>query len=276
MSRLWFITGVSTGLGRAIAETALATGDTVVGTLRDPAASPAFEALEPGRAHAVLVDVRDEAGVRTVVADVTSRLGPIDVLVNNAGYGLEGAVEEVTTAQARAQFDVNVFGVLNVLQAVLPGMRTRRSGRILNVTSIGGLTAFPGVGIYNGSKFAVEGISEALGKEVAHLGIKVTAVEPGSFRTDWAGRSMVHVETPIADYDPSAGEFRRSLYARSGRQAGDPRKAAAAILRIVEDADPPQHLLLGPDALAALETKLARLQADVARWSSVSSGTNHD
>jgi NAD(P)-dependent dehydrogenase (short-subunit alcohol dehydrogenase family) len=272
--RTWFITGVSTGLGRAIAQAALDAGDSVVGTLRDSSARHAFEAIAPGRAHAVLVDVRDEAGVRDVVADVTKRIGPIDVLVNNAGYGLEGAIEEVSLEQARAQFDVNVFGALAVIKAVLPGMRARRRGHVINVTSIGGLTGIPGVGIYNGSKFALEGISEALAKEVEPLGIRVTAVEPGAFRTDWAGRSLVHAESSISDYDKTAGEFRRTLEQHNGHQPGDPRKAAEAIVGIVDAPDPPLHLLLGPDALAMADEKIDKLQAEIRRWESVTIGTN--
>jgi NAD(P)-dependent dehydrogenase (short-subunit alcohol dehydrogenase family) len=272
--RTWLITGVRTGLGRAIAEAALQAGDRVVGTLRGAVDLPEFDALAPGRSHGVLLDVRDEAAVRDTVADVTARLGPIDVLVNNAGYGLEGAIEEVTLQQARDQFDVNVFGALAVTQAVLPGMRARRRGHVINMTSMGGLTSFAGVGIYNGSKFALEGISEALAKEVAPLGIKVTAVEPGAFRTDWAGRSMAHAKSPIADYDETAGAYRRALAQRNGHQPGDPRKAAEAILRIVADPAPPLHLLLGPDALALVGEKLGRLQTEIARWAPLSAATD--
>jgi len=272
--RTWLITGVRTGFGRAIAEAVLAAGDRVVGTLRGAGDLPEYDALAPGRAYGVLLDVRDQAAVRDVVADVTSRFGGIDVLINNAGYGLEGAIEEVTLDQARDQFDVNVFGALAVTQAVLPGMRARRRGHIINVTSMGGLTAFPGVGIYNGSKFALEGISEALAKEVAPLGIKVTAVEPGAFRTDWAGRSMAHAQRPIADYEETVGKYRRLLAERNGHQPGDPRKLAAAILRIVDEPDPPLHLLLGPDALALVGEKLDRLRSEIARWAPLSSATN--
>jgi NAD(P)-dependent dehydrogenase (short-subunit alcohol dehydrogenase family) len=274
--RIWFITGVSSGLGRALAETVLAKGDTVIGTLRDPAACPSFEALAPDRAHAVLLDVREDDRVRGIVSDVTARIGPIDVLVNNAGYGLEGAVEEASLAEAHAQFDVNVFGALSVLKAVLPDMRARGSGHILNISSIAGLTSFPGVGIYNGSKFALEGITEALAKEVAPLGIRVTLVEPGAFRTDWAGRSLVHAAHRIEDYDATAGAFRREMAARSGKQMGDPRKAAEAIVAAVEADEPPLHLLLGPDALAAAQAKIDALLADIEKWSSVTRATSFE
>ena len=202
------------------------------------------------------------------------KTGGIDVLVNNAGYGLEGAVEEVTLEQIRSQFEVNVFGAVSVIQTALPYMRKRRAGHIVNITSMGGLTAFPGVGIYNGSKFALEGISEALAKEVKPLGIKVIIVAPGSFRTDWAGRSMVHVDGQIDDYKATAGAFRKSLAQRNGRQPGDPKKAAEAIIAAVDAADPPLHLLLGPDALRFVGEKLGSLQAEILKWAPVSAATN--
>jgi NAD(P)-dependent dehydrogenase (short-subunit alcohol dehydrogenase family) len=270
----WLITGVSSGFGRALAEAVLAKGNTVAGTLRNQAAKADFEKLAPGKAIGILLDVTDEASVRRGVAEAEKKTGGIDVLVNNAGYGLEGAVEEVTLDQIRAQFEVNVFGAVSVIQAALPAMRKHRSGHIINITSMGGLTAFPGVGIYNGSKFALEGISEALAKEVKPLGIKVTIVAPGSFRTDWAGRSMVHVDGAIADYEATAGAFRKSLQQRNGRQPGDPEKAAEAIIAAVEAAEPPLHLLLGPDALRFVGEKLGALQAEILRWAPVSAATN--
>jgi len=272
----WFITGVSSGFGRALAEAVLAKGHTVVGTVRQEKARAPFEALAPGKAHAVVADVTDEAGVHRTVDDVVAKHGGIDVLVNNAGYGLEGAVEEVTLDQVRRQFEVNVFGAVAVIQAVLPYMRKARSGHIINITSMGGLTSFPGVGIYNGSKFALEGISEALAKEVKPLGIKVTIVEPGSFRTDWAGRSMEHVEKPIADYETTAGAYRQSLAQRNGRQGGDPRKAAEAIILVTEAEQPPLRLLLGPDALRFVGEKLGAQQAEMLKWAPVSASTNFD
>lgn len=272
----WFITGVSSGFGRALAEAVLAKGDNVIGTVRQEAARAPFEALAPGKAFAVVLDVTDEVAVHEVVDDVAAKHGAIDVLVNNAGYGLEGAVEEVSLDQVRRQFEVNVFGAVAMMQAVLPHMRKQRSGHIINITSMGGLTAFPGVGIYNGSKFALEGISEALSKEVKPLGIKVTIVAPGSFRTDWAGRSKEHVEKPIADYESTAGAFRQSLVQRNGKQGGDPRKAAAAIILATEAEQPPLHLLLGPDALRFVGEKLGALQSEMAKWALVSASTNFD
>jgi len=271
----WLITGVSSGFGRALAEAVLAKGDRVAGTVRKAAAKAEFETLAPGRALGILLDVTDEASVRRGIGEAEERTGGgVDVLVNNAGYGFEGAIEEATPAQIRAQFEVNVFGAVAVIQAVLPHMRRRRAGHIVNITSMGGLTAFPGVGIYNGSKFALEGISEALAKEVKPLGIKVTIVEPGSFRTDWAGRSMVHVERPIADYEETAGLFRRALAQRNGRQPGDPRKAARAIIQAVEAETPPLHLLLGTDALRLVGEKLGALETEIMRWAPVSVSTD--
>ena len=230
----WLITGVSSGFGRALAEAVVKKGGSVAGTVRKDKDKSAFEAIAPGRAFAILLDVTDEKAVHRGVKEAEQKLDGIDVLVNNAGYGFEGALEEASLADFRAQFDVNVFGAVAMMQAVLPLMRARRRGHIVNISSIGGLAAFPGIGAYHGSKFALEGISESLAKEVKHLGIKVTIVEPGGFRTDWAGRSMQHIEHTIADYEPSAGTFRRSLAERDGRQAGDPRKAAEAIILAVE------------------------------------------
>ncbi len=273
--RTWFITGISTGLGKALAEHLLAQGERVAGTFRSAEGKAQFDLLVPGRSLGVLLDVTDEAAIPSAVADVERQTGGIDVLVNNAGYGLEGAIEETTMAQVRKQFDVNVFGAVAVMQAVLPGMRARRRGHILNITSMGGIIAFPGVGIYNGSKFALEGISESLSKEVAGLGIKVTIVEPGSFRTDWAGRSMVHIDNPIADYENTAGAFRRGLAGRNGKQPGDPQKAAAAILLVVNAEQPPLHLLLGHDALEYVGQKLGALQSEILKWAPVSTSTNY-
>lgn len=270
----WFITGVSSGFGRALSEVLLAKGETVAGTVRTDAAKAEFEKLSPGKAIPIRLDVTDAASVNHGVEEAITKTGSIDVLVNNAGYGLEGAVEEVTLDQIRSQFEVNVFGAVAVIQAVLPHMRERRAGHIINITSMGGLTAFPGVGIYNGSKYALEGISEALAKEVKPLGIKVTIVEPGSFRTDWAGRSMIHVEKIIPDYEATAGAFRQSLAQRNGRQAGDPKKAAEAIIAAVNAPEPPLHLLLGPDALRFVGEKLGALQTEILRWASVSAATN--
>ena len=270
----WLITGVSSGFGRARAEAIFKKGGSVAGTLRKESELAEFERLAPGRAFPVLLDVTDEKAVYRGVKEAEQKTGGIDVLVNNAGYGFEGALEESTLADFRAQFDVNVFGAVAMMQAVLPHMRARRRGHIVNISSIGGLAAFPGISAYNGSKFALEGISESLAKEVKHLGIKVTIVEPGGFRTDWAGRSMQHAERKIADYDASAGAFRRMLAERNGRQAGDPAKAAQAIILAVESEDAPLRLLLGPDALRLAGEKIGPFITELLKWAPVSAGTN--
>jgi NAD(P)-dependent dehydrogenase (short-subunit alcohol dehydrogenase family) len=272
--KTWLVTGVSSGFGRALAEAALSRGDRVVGTLRQEAQRAEFDALAPGRAFGVILDVRQDADVRRVVGEIETTVGPIDVLVNNAGYGYEGSIEEASMADIRAQFDVNVFGAISVIQAVLPFMRQRRAGRILNVTSMGGLMTFPGVGIYHGSKFALEGISETLVKEVAEFGIKVTAIEPGSFRTDWAGRSMQRGARTIADYDASFEPIRKARAARSGNQPGDPLKAAQAILQVADAPNPPVHLLLGSDALSLVREKLDGLKQEIDAWEHVTVGTD--
>jgi NAD(P)-dependent dehydrogenase (short-subunit alcohol dehydrogenase family) len=272
--KTWLVTGVSSGFGRALAQAALSRGDRVVGTLRQEAQCAEFAALAPGRAFGVVLDVRNHDDVQRVVGEIESTVGPVDVLVNNAGYGYEGSIEEASMADVRAQFDVNVFGAISVIQAVLPFMRKRRAGRILNVTSMGGLMTFPGVGIYHGSKFALEGINETLAKEVAEFGIKVTAIEPGSFRTDWAGRSMQRGARTIADYDASFEPIREARAARSGKQPGDPLKAAQAILQVADAANPPVHLLLGSDALALVRAKLDGLKQEIDAWEHVTVGTD--
>ena len=215
-----FITGVSSGFGRALAQEALAAGHKVIGTVRNHDAQQAFEALHPHRAFARLLDVTEFAQINDVVAEVESHIGAIDVLVNNAGYGHEGIMEESSLAEMRHQFEVNVFGAAAMMKAVLPGMRQRRSGHIINITSMGGYITMPGIAWYCGSKFALEGISETLGKEVKPFGIHVTAVAPGSFRTEWAGRSMIRTPRAIADYDALFDPIRQS----GSRHAGDNRQ----------------------------------------------------
>lgn len=273
MAKTFFITGVSSGFGRALAKAALQDGHVVVGSVRKARDKEAFEALGPN-AHAVILDVTDTAQIRPAVAGIEARLGAIDVLVNNAGYGHEGILEESSIDDLRRQFEVNVFGAVAMIQAVLPAMRKRRSGHILNITSMGGIATFPGLSYYHGSKFALEGISETLGKEVKDLGIKVTAIEPGGFRTDWAGRSMVRAERSIADYDAIFEPIRKRRIEFSGRQTGDPEKAAQAMLKVALSDDPPAHLLLGSDAVRYVEEKLASLQADIAAWKPVSLATD--
>lgn len=268
------ITGVSSGFGRALAQEALAAGYRVVGTLRNPDAAAAFEALAPGHAVARILDVTDFAAIAPVVDEIEKSVGPISVLVNNAGYGHEGVMEESPLSEMQRQFDVNVFGAVAMMRAVLPHMRARRAGRILNVTSMGGFITMPGIAYYCGSKFALEGISEALGKEVQGFGIHVTAVAPGSFRTDWAGRSMVRSPRVIGDYDGVFDPVRLRRQEVSGKQLGDPLKAARAMLQVIESEAPPAHLLLGSDALALVRQKLESLAVELERWEALTCSTD--
>ncbi|KRA01118.1 oxidoreductase [Achromobacter sp. Root565] len=268
------ITGVSSGFGRALAEEALAAGHRVVGTVRGEPARLAFESLSPGAAIGRILDVTDFDAIDGVVADIEASAGAIDVLVNNAGYGHEGVMEESPLSEMRRQFDVNVFGAVAMIKAVLPFMRQRRRGHILNITSMGGHITMPGIAYYCGSKFALEGISEALGKEVQPLGIAVTAVAPGSFRTDWAGRSMTRPPRAIADYDAIFDPIRKAREEKSGHQLGDPRKAARAMLAAINADHPPAHLLLGSDALGLVRGKLAALREELTAWETVTKSTD--
>ncbi|MBN8747463.1 MAG: oxidoreductase [Variovorax sp.] len=273
--KTFFITGISSGFGQVLASAALAAGHRVVGTARSRESASAFEALQPGRAFARQLDVTDHPAVLAVAREVEATVGPVDVLVNNAGYGHEGILEESPLEDMRRQFEVNVFGAVAVIKAFLPFMRVRRRGRILNITSMGGFITMPGIAYYCGSKFALEGISEALGKEVEGFGIDVTAVAPGSFRTDWAGRSMVRTPRSIGDYDAVFDPVRARRQAVSGRQLGDPAKAAAAMLHIATAAGkPPAHLVLGSDALGLVRDHLADLQAQLTQWESLTRSTD--
>ncbi|AGL17964.1 oxidoreductase [Actinoplanes sp. N902-109] len=272
MTKTLLITGASSGLGRALAVAALDAGHTVVGTVRS--AGDSFAALHPHRAHARILDVTDDAAVATVIGEVEQTVGPIDALIANAGYGLEGTFEETPLPDLRAQFEVNVFGAAATIQAVLPFMRERRRGHILGVTSMGGLAGFPGVSAYCGSKYALEGILESLGKEVEPFGVHVTAVAPGSFRTDWAGRSMTRVPRTITDYDELFDPIRAARRKASGQQLGDPARAAAAILRILDVAEPPRHLVLGSDALRVVLAGRAAVDRDITAWEELGRSTD--
>jgi NAD(P)-dependent dehydrogenase (short-subunit alcohol dehydrogenase family) len=268
----WFITGVSSGLGRALGKAVLADGGVVVGTVRREADRTAFEALSP-QATGVLMDVADTAAVKRAVETAEARMGGIDILVNNAGYGLVGAIEEVSLDEMRAQFEVNVFGPLAVIQAALPGMRARRSGRILNVTSVSGMSAWGGTGIYNASKFALTGATLALAQEVAELGIRVTNIAPGGMRTDYSGRSLMLSERTIDDYE-GVGHFpRRVLREHLGQETGDPDKTAAAILQIAKADNPPRHLVLGADAVHYATRAAGQFQIDLSDWLTLSIST---
>lgn len=274
--KTFLITGVNSGFGKAFAAAALADGHTVLGTVRNEDNRVVFESTLPGRAHAVVLDVTDFDAIEKSIPQLLATHGHIDVLVNNAGYGHEGTLEESSLAEMERQFDVNVFGAVAMIKAVLPSMRTRRSGHIINITSMGGFITMPGIAYYCGSKFALEGISEVLGKEVAGFGIKVTAVAPGSFRTDWAGRSMVRSDRTVQDYDALFEPIRKARQAKSGAQTGDPAKAAQALLMIVKDPSPPAHLLLGKDALELVRGKLAAMSKEIDTWETVTGSTDHE
>jgi NAD(P)-dependent dehydrogenase (short-subunit alcohol dehydrogenase family) len=273
--RTWLITGVSSGMGRAYAEAALAAGHTVIGTVRNEGDRLDFEQIEPGRAHAVVLDVSDFAAIAPAVARLLQTVGPIDVLVNNAGYGHEGTLEESPLDDLLRQFDVNVFGAVAMIKAVLPQMRERRTGHIVNITSMAGLAALPGIAYYCGSKFALEGISESLAQEVAPFGVQVTALAPGSFRTEWAGRSMVRANRQIADYDAVFDPIREARKAKSGHQAGDPVKAAQVLLDLVDAEKAPLHLVLGSDALRLVRKRNDAFGAELDLWEPVSQTTDY-
>ena len=273
-NKTFFITGVSSGFGLALSREALAVGHRVIGTVRTDEARRDFEALGDGNAHAILLDVTDIDAIPDAVADAESRFGDVDVLVNNAGYGHEGIFEESPLNEMRRQFEVNVFGAVAVTQAFVPRFRERRRGHIVNITSMGGFITMPGIAYYCGSKFALEGISEVLGKELRPFGVYVTAVAPGGFRTDWAGRSMQRSPRSIADYDALFDPIRQARHERSGKQLGDPAKAAKAILTLVGLEDPPAHLLLGSDAISLVRDKLIALAADIDKWESLTRSTD--
>jgi NAD(P)-dependent dehydrogenase (short-subunit alcohol dehydrogenase family) len=263
---VWLVTGCSTGIGRAIAVAALERGHRVAVTARNPEAVADLVLAHPERAIACRLDVTDRLQIRAAVAATEQAFGSIDVLVNNAGYGYMAALEEGDDHEVRRLFDTNYFGVVDTLKAVLPGMRTRRAGRIINMSSMTGLVANPPNVYYSSTKFALEALTEALAKEVAPFGIKVTAIEPGAFRTDWATRSMKETTTPIADYAATVGARREHIKAFADKLPGDPAKVAAAVLRVSELDDPPLHLLLGNDVLVAFRHKLADLTASIDAW----------
>jgi NADP-dependent 3-hydroxy acid dehydrogenase YdfG len=272
--RIWFITGASTGFGRTLAEEVLKAGGKVVATARNRDKVADLEAKFPQMAKAIALDVTDAVQVDSAVTQAFAQFGRVDVLVNNAGYGLAGAIEEVSEAEYMPMFETNVFGLLRVTRAFLPHLRKQRSGHILNLSSIGGLVASPGMGYYNATKFAVEGLSEALAVEVAPLGIRVTVIEPGPFRTDFLGRSGVVAKIRIADYDATAGGMRKYFAENDGKQKGDPLRAVHAMMQVVESPNPPLRLLLGASALQRLRSKLATWEKEIAVWEKVTVGAD--
>ncbi|MGV1833051.1 oxidoreductase [Agrobacterium vitis] len=274
MSRkTFFITGANSGFGLAIATAAAQMGHQVIGTVRSEIARSALAAAVPA-IHPVLCDVTAFDRIPDVVRDTEEKHGPVDVLINNAGYGHEGVIEESPLEEMRRQFDVNVFGAVAVAKAFIPRFRERRQGFIVNVTSMGGMITMPGIGYYCGSKFALQGISEVMRSEMAPFGVHVTTLCPGSFRTDWAGRSMIRTERSIADYDSLFDPIREARQAVSGKQLGDPEKLAAAVLILVETDNPPPQLLLGSDALKHVSARIKRLQEEIDAWTSVTVSTD--
>ena len=271
-SSVWFVTGCSTGFGREIARHVLERGYRAVVTARNPDDLKEFV----GRAHALVLrlDVTDGAQVDAAIAAATEEFGGIDVLVNNAGIGYIGAVEESEEDQVRRMFEVNVFGLGRMIQAVLPGMRQKRAGCIVNISSVGGIRSFPALGYYNATKFAVEGLSDALCQEVEPLGIKVMVVEPSGFRTDWAGRSANESVSRIDDYEATAGARRDLLRANSGKQPGDPVRAARAIVDAAASQNTPRHLLLGNAAYDLATAKLQTLLKEYSAWEMVARGAD--
>jgi NAD(P)-dependent dehydrogenase (short-subunit alcohol dehydrogenase family) len=270
----WLITGCSTGFGREIALAALRAGHQVAVTARNAGAVADITADFGDRALALPLDVTDGAQIAAAVAATDHAFGGIDVLVNNAGYGYMSAVEEGDDAEIRKLFDTNYFGAVDMIKAVLPAMRQRRSGHIVNISSMTGLVANPPNAYYSSTKFALEALTEALATEVAPLGIKVTAIEPGAFRTDWATRSMKESATPIGDYDDNVGVRKTLIKEFADHLPGDPRKVADAVLMVTSVDDPPLRLLLGRDVLKATRDKIATLSASIDEWEAVTKDVN--
>ncbi|MBC8151424.1 MAG: SDR family NAD(P)-dependent oxidoreductase [Bacteroidetes bacterium] len=259
----WFITGISTGLGKALADEVMEAGDFVIGTLRTQEQVDDFNKTHKDSAYAIRLDVTRAEDIRNATGVVLEKFTRIDVLVNNAGIGFVGAIEETSSEETRAVFDANFFGALELTKAFLPMFRQQKSGHILQISSHGGIKAFAGFGIYNASKFALEGFSEALAQEIQPLGIKLTLVEPGPFRTNFAGTGLGLAKAIINDYSATAGVFRERIKSIDGKQEGDPRKAARAIIQIARSANPPLRLVLGKIAIGTITSKIESLQNDL-------------
>ena len=272
---VWFITGCSSGFGRALATLVLERGWRAVVTARNAGQVEGLVARCPDRGIALALDVTDRAEIATAVQAAEARFGAIDVLVNNAGYGYQTSVEEGDDANVRALFETNVFGLAALMRAVLPGMRVRRRGHIVNLSSVAGFVGFPGSGYYAATKHAVEGLSDALGKEVGPLGIHVMCVEPGPFRTDFAGRSLRQTLSRFGDYESTVNARLRTLAGRSGTQPGDPVRAAAAIIEAVQAAQPPRHLVLGAMGIENVRKSLAETLEEIDTWKQTSLGADY-
>lgn len=268
-NKIWFITGISSGLGKALAQTVMHNGDFVIGTFRNQTQADIFNNHYKDNAFALTMDITKPTEIEKAVKLVTVKFGKIDILVNNAGFGLAGAIEETSTAETREIFEANFFGTLLLTQTFLPLLRQQKNGHIIQISSHGGFKAFPGFGIYNASKFALEGFSEALAIEVAPLGIKLTIVEPGPFRTNFAGISFKQANKTIADYNPTAGAFRERMKQLNGKQEGDPIKASQAIIDITKLDAPPLRLPLGKIAIVSLTAKLDSVQKDISTYKDI-------
>ncbi len=266
MPRNWMITGASSGFGRALAKAALRQGDTVAVTARHPEALEELAQSHPGQVHPLALDLTEPTSVAAAAAATERTLGQVDVLVNNAGFGVIGAVEEMTPAEYRPMMEANFFGTIELTRALLPGMRRHRAGHIVNISSVAGITARPGYGFYAASKFALEGLSESLAGELAPLGIRVTLVEPGPFRTEFTGRSLRLAEQVIDDYAATSGASRETVTNRHGNQPGDPQRAAEVILEAVAMEQPPLRIPLGSYAYGRIREKLAAVAADIDTW----------
>lgn len=275
MSKVWFITGSSRGLGRSLTAALLAKGEQVAATARRPGQLAALAAQYPEQLYSLQLDVTDEAAVNKAVKDAVDHFGKIDVVVNNAGFGITGAAEAFTTGQITSQVNTNLYGPIYVTRAALPYLRRQRSGHILQISSLGGRIGTAGLSIYQATKFALVGFSEALSKEIAPLGIKLTIIEPGGFRTDWAGDSMSFAKE-IPDYDQTVGVRVKWFKDPAQQMAGDPDKAAKAMIDVVAHPEPPLHLLLGSDAVGILKKVEAARQAEMEKWLPVSLSTDHD
>ncbi|WP_348822165.1 oxidoreductase [Flavobacterium aestuarii] len=271
--KTWFITGISSGLGKALAQAVIDKGDFVIGTFRNPSQTDLFNDQHKDKAFSLTLDVTNSSRIEKAVKLVNEKFGQIDVLVNNAGYGLAGAIEETSMEETRKIFEANFFGSLKLTQSFLPIFRNQKSGHIIQISSHGGFKAFAGFGIYNATKFALEGFSEALAQEVAPIGIKVTIVEPGPFRTNFAGSGFKLAKQTIEDYNTTAGLFRERIKGVDGKQEGNPDKAAQAIYDITKSHNPPLRLPLGKIALLSLTTKLENVKTDLDNFKHIAENT---
>jgi NAD(P)-dependent dehydrogenase (short-subunit alcohol dehydrogenase family) len=277
MQKTLLITGASKGFGFEIAKAALAAGDLVIATVRNKADQLVEKLGNDANLFVVVMDVSNELQVQDAVKLGIAQYGHIDVLINNAGYGMVSAIEEASDAEVRQQYDTNVFGLLNVTRAVLPHMRRRRSGYVINISSMFGFDVIPGWGLYGSTKFAIEGISKGLAIELAPLGIKVTAVEPGLFSTDFlSAESSIASKNPIDDYKDSVGQMRVNASQLHGHQSGDPKKLAKAVVELAHTENPPLHLPLGSDAIGLYKNNAEKTNKEIEEWLSVSNSTDHD